>query len=374
MARINSRRLAAFMLLGFASSIPIALLGHVLSQKQPGFSLEHSPVIDIFFLPSGCGWVLATDGDTEYLFGTSDGGRQWERSQMAYPLSRLFFLDSKNGWGIANTVDGHELVETFDGGKSWRYVNKVRELSKDWTMITGFLLEDQETGWISATQASGIGVLLQIADRGERIAKVSSASGHFGFARAIFTSPDHRYFWSVGSDSILRSSDHGANWSEQFSFKMFPGRNKSTRFSGGRAFDNGKVFLIGENAGAVIYRSSDFGESWQLVGEFVGAREFIDITFWDEQHGCASGHSGFLFCTDDGGTSWKIKSNLPTTVHDPILIGEDIMRIVFIEDGRRGWCLTAGGTLYATENAGHFWRRITLFNGLKDPTTVRLIR
>ena len=56
---------------------------------------------------------------------------------------------------------------------------------------------------------------------------------------------------------------------------------------------------------AVIIYSSDRGQSWQL--QFSAPeldRPFLDITFFNENHGIAIGAYGLFYRTEDGGKSW----------------------------------------------------------------------
>ncbi len=64
------------------------------------------------------------------------------------------------------------------------------------------------------------------------------------------------------------------------------------------------VWAVGHDA--VILHSADKGETWEIQNyQPELQRPFLDVLFFDEQHGIATGAYGLFYRTQDGGKSWN---------------------------------------------------------------------
>jgi photosystem II stability/assembly factor-like uncharacterized protein len=321
-------------------------------------SVASTPVIDIFFLPSGPGWIVLSDKQREFLFRTDDGN-QWSKIPLDFRIEKIFFLNHLDGWGIASEDQDYLLVATTDGGKSWRLACRLPELGKK-TIVTGMLFVDHDNGWIIGSQSKGLSVVLRITD-GNSAKTVPSLSGKFGLSRAIFGVGNSGHVWIIGDDSVLHSDDAGRTWARQIGGTNLPGRRKAISFTAGWAFEDGRIYLVGQSAGAVLFQSTDFGERWTLASESEEAKSFTDLQFWDEKHGCAVGFSSLLYCTKDGGDTWQAQSALPKSEKHLPFMDNIFERIVFLYGGTRGWVVADGGYLFQTADGGNSWRKLDPF-------------
>lgn len=74
------------------------------------------------------------------------------------------------------------------------------------------------------------------------------------------------------------------------------------------------VWAVGHDA--VILHSSDSGDSWEVQNlQPELERPFLDVVFFDEQHGIAVGAYGLFYRTMDGGVSWN--AEMHATLLDP---------------------------------------------------------
>ena len=72
---------------------------------------------------------------------------------------------------------------------------------------------------------------------------------------------------------------------------------------------NDKIWVAGHDA--TIMFSSDKGETWSVqMHEPELQRPFLDILFFDEQHGIASGAYGLFYRTIDGGENWTQEQHI----------------------------------------------------------------
>ncbi len=218
-------------------------------------------------------WAAGDRGDLDGLIlASSDGGASWQE-QLA-PVGRrvrdIAFADALRGW--ATTVDGDDgwaghLLHTTDGGRSWQSRKRVE------MRIEGIALQGPDLCW-----AAGTGRL----------------SGHSVQAR------------------LLVADRSGVTWKDAPS--------GSTFLRGATALPDGGigVFALGmarpHLIGAVLWSSSDSGESWRPVLMDAGINPDA-VVFADSLHGWAVGlggrgekshpNHGVILQSDDGGLSWR---------------------------------------------------------------------
>src|SRR5262245_1285786 len=138
----------------------------------------------IYFIDLNHGWMLGNsglktgdeNGGENFLFITTDGGRNWTRKPLPNVTS-LHFTDAKNGWAVGRNFT---LLKTTDGGVEWISVGGVEKL---------------------------IG------------SPAESSNYNFGFSDIHFT--DAKRGWLIGNyygrarndiGGIFKTSDGGATW------------------------------------------------------------------------------------------------------------------------------------------------------------------
>jgi photosystem II stability/assembly factor-like uncharacterized protein len=131
-----------------------------------------------------------------------------------------------------------------------------------------------------------------------------------------------------------------------------------------------------------IYKSTDFGESWQHLGLSDSERIHRIITHptnpdivWAGVMGPAwsDGEQRGVFKTTDGGQSWRkvLYVNAGTGVADLVIdpSNPDKLFAAMWEFRRWPWFFNSGGPrsgLYVSEDAGETWRRLTAEDGLPE--------
>lgn len=61
-----------------------------------------------------------TDQRYQYVYATTDGGENWQHTQLPSPVSALAFLDFETGYAL-----GQEIYKTNNGGADWQKVKTV---------------------------------------------------------------------------------------------------------------------------------------------------------------------------------------------------------------------------------------------------------
>ncbi|MBZ5498061.1 MAG: hypothetical protein LAP85_16805 [Acidobacteriia bacterium] len=80
----------------------------------------------MFFLTPEIGWLAGTDGKDFFVFRTTNGGENWEKSRTTPPkelasVRDIFFLNPNRGWLVTWQLNdgGTYLYSTENGGKTW---------------------------------------------------------------------------------------------------------------------------------------------------------------------------------------------------------------------------------------------------------------
>jgi photosystem II stability/assembly factor-like uncharacterized protein len=332
--------------------------GFLISSKQ-GVPFAGRWAEDMFFLPTGQGWILTYEKGDNIVLKTDNRG-VWSKLHVDYHLVSIAFSDGMHGWAIAENSHEFQLLGTSDGGANWALVRNLKEIPTSETTSVEVLLTSRGHGLILAIEPEGKQLVFRADEQGETVTQIPDLSNKSGIARAVFVAPDGQNLWAVGNDSVLHSLDSGKSWSAQVTGSTLPGDRRAILFMAGLAFDDGRVFVVGQSAGGVVFKSEDFGVTWKLVGESKRTNALADVAFWDKQHGCAVGLSRLLYCTSDSGDSWREVSEIPKAKTNVDLFGSGFRRIAFANGGKRAWVLENGGALFESIDAAHTWKLVDI--------------
>ena len=290
--------------------------------------------------------VRAINSTAHYDFlGTTDGIYRKTKTESVW--------EPRNN-GLANQtiqaleeVDGKLFAGTYGSGL---------QISEDWGMT-----------WYHQTIQSGRNYVYDLKYIGSRIFAIASRNYLYPFGAVLFVSDDLGKSWEykkfgsllekvdgnekfiiVGSEfGLFRSTDHGNTWK-----KALNGVPENINVADLAVMDS--VGLV-VNGTSYVYRSADYGESWQLVrvpglfsGEAVGA---IGNKFY-----IGSGSVNNVFVSDDYGKSWR-RIWVPlsnSSVTDFSGNGKYVFASLSGENG-----------VIASSDSGKYWYRLEL--GLDNP-------
>lgn len=194
---------------------------------------------------------------------------------------------------------------------------------------------------------------------------VRQSSGTDASFRAV-CAVDEKTCWVGGSKgTILRTTNGGGTWDP----KRIPG-TETLDFRDVHAFDaNTAVAMSAGEASegkARLYRTTDGGQTWQLVFQTFQKGVFLDgLDFWDSTHGLCFGDPVdgklYVLTTDDGGKTWR---EMPRAAFPPILPGEAAFAasgtsVVVLKNSQRAWIGTGGGAfarVFRTTDRGRSWQ------------------
>lgn len=302
---------------------------------------EDAELTDVCFVDPQRGWAV---GDRGVIWSTVDGGRKWslQDSGVSCRLESVCFIDANVGWvaGGASQPYTHAtrgvLLHTRDGGRTWqrdatlllpalkqvRFFNGVHgwAISESSALFPSGVVTTDNGGrtwsslsapapqaWLAAdfldphtgSVAGRLGALALVRRHALEPSQTPSL-GLRGLHRLRLVGPTGG--WLVGDgNTVLTTADLGRSW-------QTPEGDHAAVV--GDEFDwralevRGSMLWIAGAPGTRVLHSPDGGRAWQAFGTG-HVLPICDLCFVDERQGWAVGALGTILATDDGGHTWK---------------------------------------------------------------------
>lgn len=270
---------------------------------------------------------------------TTDGGATWTEQ----PAGSTTWLDSVSCidvntctavggyWRSAFALGDGYILRTTDGGTTWttQYTdnNSGRVTAVSCNGSTCVALQ-------GFNQYSATGKILQTTDGGNNWS-VSSQFEEIHLPSLFRVScVDAESCTAVGNGIILRTTDSGVSWNEQF---------RGTQNLLGVSFANPNTGTV-VGAGGTILRTDDGGINW--VEHSRGTRQALyGVSFTEGGTGTAVGENGAVLRTTDGGAMWAEQASGTTQA----------LNAVSFVDAETGTAVGANGTILRTIDGGASW-------------------
>lgn len=317
-----------------------------------------------FFLNQDFGWVTSSDGSV--LF-TVNGGSQWIafESNFSNTIADIWFQNPTDGFLL---TESNGLYITKNSGSTW---TKVNVLNGELSVMRKILFKNSKEGYIVGTN------FFYFTSDGGNSWNYSyvpnTGGGYIGFDVI-----DKSHIIYAGASSITISHDNGVTWKSNIEAKEetisrveFFNKNFGYRIrysdvgitqDGGKHWENFKVTFpysitkstnnklwlsTGRNE---IYSSTDYGKSW-TKNTFVEPRNYgiTKVYFMDDNKGFIIGYRKLIYITKDGGNTWTLIPNGPSSSSDPIL------NDIYFLDENIGYISSSKGYIYKTTNGGETW-------------------
>jgi len=291
-----------------------------------------SELYDVHFINSNTGWAC---GFGSTILKTTNGGTNW--------IYQPHPGDDRNLMGI-HPVDSNivycvgyfeTILKTTNGGTNWILL-KSGPFSQSPSFSCVFFINIL-TGWICRSASSSRPNILKTTNGG-----ISFDSSY------LFATINDIYFKDAQTGIVcgspvdmFKTTNGGVNWLNVF----VPNGGSLPEFKKISFVNNQYGWIVGGGSEKRVFRTTNFGSSWDSIGRVWGA-DVVECSFFSDTNtgwvGC-SFTGAKLWKSTNGGYNWYAQNNYPT--------GAFIGCITFL-DNNTGWTVGGGGYIVKTTNGG----------------------
>ena len=287
------------------------------------------PLFDVYFITSDIGWVVGLDGT---ILNTADGGNTWQSISKDFISGVRFFevafLDSLRGYV---TGTHKKIYSTINGGRTW----KDEIIPQGGWDIRGLSL--QSDGTVIAGSENGMIIKRDVTTK--QWSKLSKGTSAINFQSIDILGDNAIYVGGLGRPdaTLYKSTDFGVSW------EPIPLPNDSWVFQ--VTHDPvGNIYISG-NKGK-YYKSPDGGTTWEIFEP--------PVIFWGmatPNSDTLFGYNGFykeIYRTIDAGVSWEL-------VFKDLSISD--IRDMKFHSTMEGIAVGGGGFIATTYDGGETWEK-----------------
>jgi photosystem II stability/assembly factor-like uncharacterized protein len=290
------------------------------------------------FLPDCTGYVY---------FGTNDGiyrsrgaATEWEEKStglLSYRRINDLIMDSRDNIYVAVSGDG--IYRSVDNGENWNFISYSIPLDYKYSIKT--LVTNSQDTLFAGTNQKGVFKSIDYGDNwfysgmnGLRIQCALGLDNDFillgSSGRGIYRSEDNGNYWAWSNSGLPHTFD---------SYRWIKRLYQAS---------DGVVYLTMTGKG--IFKSIDYGVSWQLVSNDPTVLDVPDLLVDDDNNIIVCGSKGVHYSNDEG-NSWNSLNNG--------LYSENIwIEDVFTGLGNKVFTYTRTG-IYISEEKGNNWAKFT---------------
>lgn len=191
-------------------------------------------------------------------------------------------------------------------------------------------------------------LIIRTTDAGktwETIAMDSLGGGGYVFSNIDFMNIDSGFVYEgYGPLGLLRTTNGGNSWDTLSIDTAYQAVSD--------------IFFVNESVGFVttsavpvrgkksrVYKTTDFGDTWEVVYEHIDSASLLKMYFVDENIGYVCGEKGSFLKTIDGGATWNVQ----------YLPGIPALTAMYFVSAEEGY-LNINGGIYKTIDGGSTWR------------------
>ncbi|MBI4233845.1 MAG: T9SS type A sorting domain-containing protein [Chloroflexi bacterium] len=330
-----------------------------------GLSDRVQPRLHFLVHPQSPGWLLAWDERS--LWRSQDGGKTWDKRALPVRVSEgqhqiiLHPWDSQRFFLVVADFNNQKVYSTRDDGESWE------QLELPATRPPAGTLSFDPAGqlYVGAGRSNGRNTpvpRLYISSEGGKDWQMveGEVKGSYGWyfaglwtTEALFVEPsDPRILLAYINNSLMRSTDGGLSW-----------RDIGLQGSVGFAPDYAEIMGYPREPGIYyladirgIFRSVDFGQSWERRTEGLPPRAFFSMSYHLAMDPL---RPGTLYAAVGNSRLWRSRDAGLNWEHIATLMPDQYIYALVIHplEPQKLYLVTAEG-LYRTEDEGLNWNSL----------------
>ncbi len=277
---------------------------------------------DIQFINENTGYVCGSGT----ILKTTNKGNNW--ISLSHPATNklfddLYVVDSNTVYcvGFFETI-----LKSTNGGENW-IVIKNGPWGEGPSQRSVFFI-NPNTGWIGGTAY----YIYKTTNGGTTF---DSTYVFWGYFNDIYFKDSLTGLICADGSGMFKTTNGGLNWVQI----QLPNGGVLGSFEKLNVINNQYVWVVGSDN--KVYKSIDFGSSWDSIATVLGANECYCSCFSSMNTGWAGGTYGRLFKSTNGGYNW-INQNLSTAYQ----------RTIFFINDYTGWTCGGGGRILYTTTGG----------------------
>jgi len=249
-------------------------------------------------------------GERGHILYSDDDGKSWQQARVptTQMLTAVHFVDQLRGWAVGH--DGLILVSE-DGGEVWRVQRDGLAAQQQFNIEAREQTHRRVKDLQQALDNAGDEALPDLEMQMEEAA-LDLEDAELALEEAVFTSPlmdvwfqDSQRGWSVGTfGTLVTTEDGGQHWASHPGLLDNPYDFHLNCITGD---GTGRLFIAGE--GGLMFRSLDGGQQWEAVEPFYEGSWFGLAYIADHDTLLAFGLRGNLYRSPDFGDSWELVPN-----------------------------------------------------------------
>ena len=254
----------------------------------------------------------------------------------------IYFVNKDTGWAVG---DLGAVIKTTDGGENWRVIQT--------NTVTPILKIRSYNGQIVIAGGYN-GLILRSTDGGESFSEIASGLGT-GYDLWGLELVDDTLGWACGATGLIKTTDAGESWQ----IVNTPGFTGNLWWIDFMNKDYGFIAADGN-----VLRTTDGGENWEIIpaGDY---RPLYCLDIIDSLHIAAAGYGGTSYSaknlySSDGGYTWISGGNLTT---------EEVNCIQYVNPDT-GYLVMSGVSARKTTNRGQEW---TTLQGISDNYEIQIL-
>jgi photosystem II stability/assembly factor-like uncharacterized protein len=285
-------------------------------------------LLDIKFINKTTGWICG-DG---IILKTTNMGVNWIQQSHPAPDKYLYCIHPVDS-NIVYCVGWFQtILKTTNGGENW-FAIRNGPVGQGRSYYSVFFINSM-TGWVGGGGLGSGGIyIFKTTDGCKTFDSVFTNNDIFD----IHFKDSNTGLFVGGGGGISKTTNQGMNWNR---INLPP--NNYGDFRKISVISNKYCFVVED--GKRVYKSTNYGDSWDSVGYVYGADQPYTCRFSSVQTGWVGGTYGEIFKSTNGGATWNFQYVNTTNIGY-------IWSLGFLNDSI-GWAIGGNTKLLFTSTSG----------------------